>query len=78
MINEKAVAKIAELVDDAVAKGAKLLLGGKRLNRPGYYYPPTVIGRCAGQCRHDERRNFRPRGLAAVLRGRGGSHPQGQ
>ena len=43
MVNEKSVAKIAELVDDAVAKGAKLLLGGQRLNRPGYYYPPTVL-----------------------------------
>jgi len=43
MVNEKSVAKIAELVDDAIAKGAKLLLGGQRLNRPGYYYPPTVL-----------------------------------
>jgi succinate-semialdehyde dehydrogenase / glutarate-semialdehyde dehydrogenase len=44
MINQKAVTKIAELVDDAVAKGGKLLLGGARLNRPGYFYPATVIG----------------------------------
>ena len=43
MINEKAVAKIAGLVDDAVSKGARLLLGGQRLNRPGTYYPATVI-----------------------------------
>jgi succinate-semialdehyde dehydrogenase/glutarate-semialdehyde dehydrogenase len=43
MINEKAVKKITELVDDAAAKGAKILLGGTRLNRPGFYYPPTVI-----------------------------------
>ena len=43
MINEKGVAKIAELVEDAVQKGGKLLLGGTRLNRPGYFYPPTVI-----------------------------------
>jgi succinate-semialdehyde dehydrogenase / glutarate-semialdehyde dehydrogenase len=43
MINQKAVAKIAELVDDAVKKGGRLLLGGTRLNRPGYFYPPTVI-----------------------------------
>ena len=43
MINAKAVAKIAELVDDAVAKGATLLLGGTRLNRAGTYYPATVI-----------------------------------
>ena len=44
MITDKAVAKIAELVDDAVAKGGKLLLGGTKLNRPGSYYPATVIG----------------------------------
>jgi succinate-semialdehyde dehydrogenase/glutarate-semialdehyde dehydrogenase len=44
MINEKAVNKIADLVDDAVAKGAKRLLGGARLNRPGYFYPATVLG----------------------------------
>jgi succinate-semialdehyde dehydrogenase/glutarate-semialdehyde dehydrogenase len=43
MINEKAVVKIAKLVDDAVTKGARLLLGGQRLNRPGFYYPPTVL-----------------------------------
>ena len=43
MVNEKAVIKIGELVDDAVAKGGKLLLGGKRLNRPGSYFPPTVV-----------------------------------
>jgi succinate-semialdehyde dehydrogenase/glutarate-semialdehyde dehydrogenase len=43
MINEKAVAKIAMLVEDALAKGGKLLLGGTRLNRPGFFYPPTVI-----------------------------------
>jgi succinate-semialdehyde dehydrogenase/glutarate-semialdehyde dehydrogenase len=43
MINEKAVKKITELVDDAAAKGAKILLGGTRLNRPGFYYPATVI-----------------------------------
>ena len=44
MINEKAVAKITMLVEDALAKGGKLLLGGTRLNRPGFFYAPTVIG----------------------------------
>jgi succinate-semialdehyde dehydrogenase/glutarate-semialdehyde dehydrogenase len=43
MINEKAVAKISGLVEDALAKGGRLLLGGTRLNRPGTFYPPTVI-----------------------------------
>ena len=44
MINEKAVAKITALVKDALVKGGKLLLGGTPLNRPGFFYPPTVIG----------------------------------
>ena len=44
MINERAVQKIEQLVGDAVAKGAKVLLGGQRVERPGYYYPPTVLG----------------------------------
>lgn len=30
-------------VQDAVSKGAKLLLGGKKINRPGYYIEPTVL-----------------------------------
>src|SRR5690349_4921920 len=30
-------------VQDAVDKGATVLTGGKRLDRPGWFYPPTVI-----------------------------------
>jgi succinate-semialdehyde dehydrogenase/glutarate-semialdehyde dehydrogenase len=43
MINADAVQKIGSLVEDAIQRGGKLLLGGTALNRPGYYYPPTVI-----------------------------------
>jgi succinate-semialdehyde dehydrogenase / glutarate-semialdehyde dehydrogenase len=35
--------KVAELVDDAVAKGADIACGAKALEGPGYYYPPTVL-----------------------------------
>ena len=51
MINEKAVDKISQLVEDAVAKGGRLLLGGTRLNRPGFFYPPTVIADVPGDAR---------------------------
>ena len=44
MINRRAVEKIHALVEDAVSKGAERLLGGRRLDRPGHYYPPTVLG----------------------------------
>jgi succinate-semialdehyde dehydrogenase / glutarate-semialdehyde dehydrogenase len=30
-------------VDDAVGKGAKALVGGKRPEGPGWFYPPTVL-----------------------------------
>ena len=67
MINAKAVEKIDRLVDDAVARGAKVLTGGKRLGQ-GYYYPPTVLGRCPGRCRDGARGNFRPGGAGSQLR----------
>ncbi|MGZ4528045.1 MAG: NADP-dependent succinic semialdehyde dehydrogenase [Mycobacterium sp.] len=34
---------IVKQVDDAVAAGAKVRVGGKPLDRPGWFYPPTVI-----------------------------------
>jgi succinate-semialdehyde dehydrogenase/glutarate-semialdehyde dehydrogenase len=35
--------EVAELVDDAVAKGAEVLTGGATLERPGWFYAPTVL-----------------------------------
>ncbi|HUC82053.1 MAG TPA: aldehyde dehydrogenase family protein [Flavisolibacter sp.] len=34
---------LQQQVDDAVAKGAKLLAGGKKIARSGYYFSPTVL-----------------------------------
>jgi succinate-semialdehyde dehydrogenase / glutarate-semialdehyde dehydrogenase len=35
--------EVAAYVDDAVRKGAKALVGGRRPDRPGWFYPPTVL-----------------------------------
>ncbi|MBT9508191.1 NAD-dependent succinate-semialdehyde dehydrogenase [Rhodoferax sp.] len=43
LINEAAVVKVEVLVADAVAKGAKVLLGGSRHGRGGNFYAPTVL-----------------------------------
>ena len=44
MINDRAVEKIERHVQDAVAKGAKVLTGGQRLAHLGpNYYAPTVL-----------------------------------
>ena len=43
LIDEPSLAKVEELVADAVAKGARVLTGGARLDRPGHFYAPTVL-----------------------------------
>jgi succinate-semialdehyde dehydrogenase/glutarate-semialdehyde dehydrogenase len=35
--------KVHELVEDAAGRGAKVLTGGGPLDRPGYFYRPTVL-----------------------------------
>ncbi|MCV7316398.1 NADP-dependent succinic semialdehyde dehydrogenase [Mycolicibacillus parakoreensis] len=35
--------EVAGQVDDAVAAGAQIACGGRRLDRPGWFYPPTVV-----------------------------------
>jgi len=43
LVNEESAAKVAELVDGAVADGARVVLGGTRPDREGFYYDPTVL-----------------------------------
>jgi succinate-semialdehyde dehydrogenase / glutarate-semialdehyde dehydrogenase len=43
LIDEDQRSKVAELVDDAVGKGAKVLTGGERVGDRGYFYAPTVL-----------------------------------
>jgi succinate-semialdehyde dehydrogenase/glutarate-semialdehyde dehydrogenase len=43
LIDGKQRAKVAELVDDAVGKGARALVGGHARDGAGYFYDPTVL-----------------------------------
>jgi len=43
LIDEAAREKVQSLVDDAVARGARLLTGGKAVEGDGYFYLPTVL-----------------------------------
>ncbi|MCV7179492.1 NAD-dependent succinate-semialdehyde dehydrogenase [Mycolicibacterium sphagni] len=43
LVNTKQLAKVQELVDDAVAKGASVALGGQAPGGPGNFYPATVL-----------------------------------
>ncbi len=43
LIDDKAVAKADELVQDAVAHGATVTTGGKKIDGAGSFYEPTVV-----------------------------------
>ncbi|GAA5183246.1 NADP-dependent succinic semialdehyde dehydrogenase [Rugosimonospora acidiphila] len=40
---EQGRADVEEQVGDAASRGARVLCGGTRLDRPGWWYPPTVV-----------------------------------
>jgi len=48
MINDAALLKVDEFVQDAVARGARILTGG---TSEGRYYQPTVLGNVSAECR---------------------------
>ncbi len=41
--NEMQFNKVCELVDDARAHGGRILIGGAPMDRPGYFYPITLV-----------------------------------
>lgn len=43
LIDDAALAKVTELVSDAVERGASVLTGGEAGQGDGYFYPPTVL-----------------------------------
>ncbi|HLR83515.1 MAG TPA: NAD-dependent succinate-semialdehyde dehydrogenase [Nocardioidaceae bacterium] len=43
LIDDAALAKVSELVTDAVDRGARVLTGGEPGQGDGYFYPPTVL-----------------------------------
>lgn len=56
LIDETAREKVQSLVDDAVSHGAEVLTGGRALEGPGYFYPPTVLRNVpeSARMRHEE------------------------
>jgi len=57
---------VEKLVADAVAKGARALCGGAAPDRPGFYYPPTVLAGITPDMRVHQEEVFGP--VATVYR----------
>ncbi|MCB2073387.1 MAG: NAD-dependent succinate-semialdehyde dehydrogenase, partial [Novosphingobium sp.] len=66
MIDEKALAKVEEHVEDAVSGGARVLVGGKRSELGGSYYCPTVVADVKVDMKLAREETFGP--LAGVIR----------
>jgi succinate-semialdehyde dehydrogenase / glutarate-semialdehyde dehydrogenase len=66
LIDEAAVKKVEEHLGDALAKGAKLVAGGKRHALGGTFFEPTVITGVTGQMKVAREETFGP--LAPVFR----------
>ncbi|MFE5708199.1 NAD-dependent succinate-semialdehyde dehydrogenase [Rhodococcus koreensis] len=65
LINEDQRTVVAELVDDAVQKGARIRTGASAPDRPGYYYTPTLLDRVPSDARLLREEIFGP--VAAVI-----------
>jgi len=46
LVDEQQLAVVEAHVAEAVAAGAQVVTGGRRLDRPGTFYAPTVLDRC--------------------------------
>ena len=60
LIDEKAVAKVEEHVQDAVANGAKVLVGGKRHALGGLFYEPTLLTEVSTKMKVTKEETFGP------------------
>ena len=60
LIDDKAVAKVEEFVEDARAKGARIVAGGKRHALGGSFFEPTVIADAKPEMRFMKEEIFGP------------------
>ena len=60
LIDAKAVAKVTELLDDAVGKGARVMTGGEPQKGPGYFFQPTVLADVPTSARLQKEEIFGP------------------
>ncbi len=60
LIHERRVGEMQAFVDEAVAQGGRVLLGGSRIARPGCFYLPTVIEKAPLNARVQREEPFGP------------------
>ncbi len=68
LVNKASFEKVEQHVNDAVAKGAKVISGGKRAENalPGYFFEPTILTDVGQDCLVNREETFGP--LAAIVK----------
>lgn len=66
LIHERAVAKVKRHVDDAVAHGAQVLVGGQQPLGPGTFFTPTVLSEVPADAVINKEETFGP--IAALIK----------
>ncbi|MDR8253031.1 aldehyde dehydrogenase family protein, partial [Acinetobacter baumannii] len=66
LIDEKAVAKVEEHIADAIAKGAKVVTGGKPHALGGNFFQPTILVNVPDSAKVAKEETFGP--LAPLFR----------
>jgi succinate-semialdehyde dehydrogenase/glutarate-semialdehyde dehydrogenase len=66
LINENAVEKVLTHIEDAVAKGAKIVTGGSRGSQGGTFFEPTILTDVAQEMRIWNEETFGP--VAAIIK----------
>lgn len=68
LVSKAQLDRVAGFVERARAAGAKILLGGERLPRPGWFYAPTVVTEAEQSAEIIQREVFGP--VVTIQRGR--------
>jgi len=66
VISRESMDRISDAVQRAAGEGATVLSGGERLDRPGWYFPPTVVENAASDAEISRTELFGP--LTALFR----------
>ena len=60
LANERRIAALTDLVEDARAQGAQVMTGGGKLDRKGYFFEPTVLANVPDSARVMQEEPFGP------------------
>ncbi|MHB8667960.1 MAG: aldehyde dehydrogenase family protein [Burkholderiales bacterium] len=67
LVSLKQLERVAGYVDTGVKEGAKLVAGGRRLDRPGYFFRPTIFAQASNDMRIAQEEIFGPVGAVMAF-----------